>query len=75
LLDLDADTSSSKKMCYHSEMIINSNDNGARMDSQDVMTYSHYMRGSILSVPKLWQIDNGETLVVSVYSFLKTFLR
>lgn len=55
-------------------IVNNNNDNGARLASQDVMTYSHYMRGSILSVPKLWQIDNGETLVVSVYSFLKTFL-
>jgi len=84
-LDLNGSSSSTKKMCYHSDMTIsyccgtvdnNVNTNlGARLTNQDVMTYGHFMRGSIFSVPKLWQVDNGESLVVSVYSYLKTFLR
>ncbi len=82
-LDLNATSSGSRKMCHHSDMTISyccgtvdntSAPSVARMSSQDVMTYGHYMRGSIFSVPKLWQVDNGESLVVSVYSYLKTFL-
>jgi len=67
LLDLDTVNPSSTRMCY--------NNDDVRLTSQGVVTYSPYMRGSILSVPKLWQVDNRDTLVVSVYSFLKTFLR
>jgi hypothetical protein len=46
----------------------------AHLSRQDVMTYSQYVHGSIFSVPKSWQLDHGESLVVSVYAFLKTFL-
>ena len=39
------------------------------------VTYSPYVNGSILSVPKSWNVtDNGENLVVSVYAFVKSFL-
>jgi hypothetical protein len=39
------------------------------------VTYSHLMRGPIVSVPKSWQAaDNGERLVLNVYSFLRTLL-
>ena len=47
---------------------------GAHLSRQDVMTYSQYVHGSIFSVPKSWQVDHGENLVLSVYTFLKTFL-
>ena len=44
----------------------------------DLVTYSHYVNGSILSVPKCqsWPAKgaNGDELVVSVYGFVKSFL-
>ena len=44
----------------------------------DLVTYSHYVNGSILSVPKCqsWPTKgaNGDELVVSVYGFVKSFL-
>jgi hypothetical protein len=46
----------------------------AHLSRQDVMTYSQYVNGSIFSTPKSWNVDHGENLVLSVYTFLKTFL-
>lgn len=81
-VSLDLDSSSTAldgRMCYLSNEEVSpfreTANNSARLVSQDTMTYSHYVRGSIFSVPKSWQVDNGESLVVSVYLFLKTFLR
>ena len=41
------------------------------------VTYSQYVNGSIFSVPKSWTNEPalGDSLVVSVYSFVKAFLR
>ncbi len=68
------------KMGYHTGLIVGGGccppgvGVGAHLSRQDVMTYSQYVHGSIFSVPKSWQVDHGENLVVSVYTFLKTFL-
>jgi len=77
-MSLDLDVTESKRMCYPSNFFNFDTVNGhtsSRIASQDTMTYSHYVRGSILSVPKSWQVDNSENFVVSIYLFLKTFLR
>ena len=79
-LDLDASGVYQHKMGYHTGLIVGGGccppgiGVGAHLARQDVMTYSQYVHGSIFSVPKSWQLDHGENLVVSVYTFLKTFL-
>ena len=79
-LDLDGSEVYQHKMGYHTGLIVGGGccppgiGAGAHLARQDVMTYSQYVHGSIFSVPKSWQLDHGENLVVSVYTFLKTFL-
>ena len=47
----------------------------ASLKSHDDVTYSSFVNGSILSVPKSWQPgEGGDNLVVSVYTFVKGFL-
>lgn len=79
-LDLDGSGVYQHKMGFHTGIIVGGGccppgiGVGAHLARQDVMTYSQYVHGSIFSVPKSWQLDRGENLVVSVYTFLKTFL-
>ena len=79
-LELDHSGVYQNKMGYHTGLIVGKGccppgvGVGAHLSRQDVMTYSQYVHGSIFSVPKSWQLDHGENLVVSVYTFLKTFL-
>jgi len=42
--------------------------------SGDVMTYSQYVNGSIFSIPKQWSQKSTDDLLVTVYSFIKTYL-
>lgn len=42
--------------------------------SSDVMTYSQYVNGSIFSIPKQWSQKSTDDLLVTVYSFIKTYL-
>jgi len=45
------------------------------MDRQnsDIMTYSQYVNGSIFSIPKCWSQKSTDDLLMTVYSFVKTF--
>jgi hypothetical protein len=80
-VSLDLERTGGHKMGYHTGLIVGGccppgggGAAGAHLSRQDVMTYSQYVHGSIFSVPKSWQVDHGENLVLSVYTFLKTFL-
>ena len=76
---LDLQRTGGHKMGYHTGIVVGGCcppgvGAGAHLSRQDVMTYSQYVNGSIFSVPKSWQVDHGENLVLSVYTFLKTFI-
>merc|ERR1712050_336582 len=40
----------------------------------DIMTYSQYVNGSIFSLPKSWSQKNTDDMLVTVYSFIKTYI-
>lgn len=40
----------------------------------DIMTYTQYVNGSIFSIPKRWNQETNDDMLVSVYSFMKTFV-
>jgi hypothetical protein len=40
----------------------------------DIMTYSSYVNGSIFSIPKCWSEENTDQVLLTVYSFIKTFV-
>ena len=40
----------------------------------DIVTYSNLVNGSIFSIPKSWSKENQEDMLVTVYSFIKTFV-
>jgi len=40
----------------------------------DIMTYSQYVNGSIFTIPKQWSQQSTDDLLVTVYSFIKTYL-
>lgn len=41
--------------------------------SSDILTYSQYVNGSIFSIPKGWSQKSTDELLMTVYSFVKTF--
>ena len=41
--------------------------------SSDILTYSQYVNGSIFSIPKGWSQQSTDELLMTVYSFVKTF--
>jgi len=49
--------------------------NRAPMERQtsDIMTYSQYVNGSIFSIPKSWSQKSTDDMLMTVYSFVKTF--
>jgi hypothetical protein len=42
--------------------------------SMDIMTYSSYVNGSIFSIPKCWSEESTDQVLLTVYSFIKTFV-
>merc|ERR1740129_282396 len=40
----------------------------------DIMTYSQLVNGSIFSIPKSWSQKNTDDMLVTVYSFIKTYI-
>ena len=48
--------------------------NVERANVNDIMTYSQYVNGSIFSIPKQWSQQSTDDLLVTVYSFIKTYL-
>ena len=40
----------------------------------DILTYSQYVNGSIFTIPKQWSQQSTDDLLVTVYSFIKTYL-
>lgn len=46
---------------------------GSEALSSDIMTYSQYVNGSIFSIPKSWSQKNTDDMLMTVYSFVKTF--
>ena len=48
--------------------------NVERVNVNDIMTYSQYVNGSIFSIPKQWSQQSTDDLLVTVYSFIKTYL-
>jgi len=45
-----------------------------RGNPNDIMTYSQYVNGNIFSIPKQWSQQSTDDLLVTVYSFIKTYL-
>ena len=45
-----------------------------RPNNMDIMTYSQYVNGSIFSLPKGWSQKNTDDMLVTVYSFIKTYI-
>ena len=45
-----------------------------RPNNMDIMTYSQYVNGSIFSIPKSWSQKNTDDMLVTVYSFIKTYI-
>ena len=45
----------------------------AEGQSSDIMTYSQYVNGSIFSIPKSWSQKSTDDMLMTVYSFVKTF--
>ncbi len=48
------------------------NNNNSR--HHEIMTYSSYVNGSIFSIPKCWSEENTDQVLLTVYSFIKTFV-
>lgn len=50
-------------------------DRGPTLERQnsDIMTYSQYVNGSIFSIPKSWSQKSTDDMLMTVYSFVKTF--
>ena len=42
--------------------------------SVDIMTYSNYVNGSIFSLPQCWSEESTDQVLLTVYSFIKTFV-
>lgn len=42
--------------------------------SDDILTYSQYVNGSVFTIPKIWSQQNTDDLLVAVYSFVKTYI-
>jgi len=40
----------------------------------DLVTYSELVNGSIFSIPKSWSQENTDDMLVTVYSFVKSFV-
>jgi len=40
----------------------------------DILTYSQYVNGSIFSIPKCWSQKSTDDMLVTVYSFIKTYI-
>ena len=49
----------------------NNNNNGTAVD---MVTYSNLVNGSIFSIPKSWSKESQEDMLLTVYSFIKTFV-
>jgi len=47
--------------------VINNNNLG-------IVTYSDYVNGAICSIPKSWQDEPNDNMLLTVYSFIKTFV-
>lgn len=45
-----------------------------RQQPTDIMTYSSYVNGSIFSIPKCWSEESTDQVLLTVYSFIKTFV-
>jgi hypothetical protein len=41
--------------------------------TSDIMTYTQYVNGSIFSIPKSWSQKSTDEMLMTVYSFVKTF--
>ena len=41
--------------------------------SSDILTYSQYVNGSIFSIPQSWSQKSTDEMLMTVYSFVKTF--
>jgi hypothetical protein len=41
--------------------------------ASDIMTYTQYVNGSIFSIPKSWSQKSTDDMLMTVYSFVKTF--
>lgn len=39
-----------------------------------IVTYSDYVNGAICSIPKSWQDEPNDNMLLTVYSFIKTFV-
>jgi hypothetical protein len=48
------------------------NNNNSR--HHEIMTYSSYVNGSIFTIPKCWSEENTDQVLLTVYSFIKTFV-
>lgn len=47
---------------------------GSSRQNVDIVTYSDYVNGSIFSIPKSWPDQNNDSMLLTVYSFIKTFV-
>jgi len=45
-----------------------------KQQGMDINTYSNMVNGSLLSLPKSWNQENTDDMLVTVYSFVKTFV-
>ena len=41
--------------------------------SSDILTYSQYVNGSIFSIPQSWSQKSTDEMLMTVYSFVKSF--
>jgi len=52
-------------------LVRQTNNNGTAVD---MVTYSNLVNGSIFSIPKSWSKESQEDMLLTVYSFIKTFV-
>jgi len=68
------------RLDMHTAAGMGSRSNGMTAGSQrvdetmDLVTYSNLVNGSIFSLPKSWSQEHTDDMLVTVYSFVKTFV-
>ena len=45
-----------------------------KQHNMDIKTYSSIVNGSLLSLTKSWNQENADDMLVTVYSFIRTFV-
>ena len=64
----------SSRMGGTGSVVANNGIHGASVAPMDLVTYSNLVNGSIFSIPKSWSPEKENDMLVTVYSFVKTFV-